>query len=204
MLSHPLAGELLAVLRRRGTRPADFRDAAYRLGLLLVVEATRSLPTREETVETPLGTATVQRPVAPPVILPVLRAGLGLLEAALDLFPDAPVGFLGVERDERTHVAGEYYRRVPEATGQVGLALEPMLATGGSASAAIGALVEAGASQVVLVSVVAAPEGIRRIAGDHPDARVVAAAVDDGLDDDAFIVPGLGDFGDRMFRTDPR
>lgn len=202
VLDHPLAGELLATLRDERTLPADFRDAAYRLGLLLVAEASRSLPTREETVRTPVGTAAVRRPAAPPVILPVLRAGLGLLDAATDLFPDAPVGFLGLERDEETHVAREYYRRIPVASGHVGLVLEPMLATGGSASAAVGSLRDAGADEVVLVSVVAAPPGIERLERDHPGVRIVTAAVDEGLDANAFIVPGLGDFGDRLFRTE--
>lgn len=134
----------------------------------------------------------------PLVALAVLRAGLGLLPALVELYPDAVVGFLGLEREEETFEPVEYYRNVPFAGGAPGLVLEPMLATGGSAVAAVVALREGGADPVTLVSVVAAPQGLDHLAAEHPDVHVITAAVDGRLDDRAFIVPGLGDFGDRL------
>ncbi len=201
VLDHPLAADLLRRLRDVDTPREAFRDAAGRLGLLLVIEATRGLQTLEEEVTTPVGRAHVRRLSRPLVALVVLRAGLGLLPALVELYPDAIVGFLGLEREEGTFEPTEYYRNVPAARGAPGLVLEPMVATGGSAAAAVVALREAGADPVTLVSVVAAPQGLDRLAADHPDVPVTTAAVDGRLDGRAFIVPGLGDFGDRLLGT---
>lgn len=203
VLDHPLASALLGRLRDIQTGHAEFRELARRLGLLLAVEATRDLPTVEEAVDTPVGRARVDRLSRAPVAVAVLRAGLGLLAAVTDLFPAAPVGFIGLERDHTTLEPREYYRKIPDARGAHGLVLEPMLATGGSATAAVSALIGAGAGAATVVSVVAAPEGLRRLAEEHPAARVVAAAVDAGLDERGYIVPGLGDFGDRLLGTPP-
>lgn len=201
VLDHPLAGELLTRLRDERTVPGEFQIASRRLASLLVVEATRDLGTREDTIRTPLREAPVRRIDQRIVLLAVLRAGLGLIEPVLDLYPHAAVGFLGLERDHDTHVAREYYRKMPDSNGAKVLVLEPMLATGGSASQAVAVAEEAGARQITVVSVVTAPEGAKRIIGEHPDARIVTAALDDGLNDDAYIVPGLGDYGDRLFAT---
>lgn len=205
VVDHPLAADLLRQLRDVDSPRGVFRAAAGRLGLLLVIEATRGLQTTEEEVTTPVGQADVRRLSHPLVALAVLRAGLGLLPALVGLYPDAVVGFLGLEREEETFEPSEYYRNVPPlAGGTPGLVLEPMLATGGSAAAAIVALREGGADPVTLVSVVAAPQGLDRLAAEHPDVHVITAAVDRRLDDRAFIVPGLGDFGDRLFGLNGR
>ncbi|MDP8961152.1 MAG: uracil phosphoribosyltransferase [Actinomycetota bacterium] len=201
VLDHPLAADLLRRLRDVDTPREVFRDTAGRLGLLLVIEATRGLQTLEEEVTTPVGRAHVRRLSRPLVALVVLRAGLGLLPSLVELYPDAIVGFLGLEREEGTFEPTEYYRNLPAARGAPGLVLEPMLATGGSAAAAVVALREAGADPVTLVSVVAAPQGLDRLAAEHPDVPVITAAVDGRLDGRAFIVPGLGDFGDRLLGT---
>jgi uracil phosphoribosyltransferase len=201
VVEHPLAADLVGRLRDAATAPPAFRAAADRLATLLVLEATRELTTAEVEVDTPVARAAARRLSQPVVALPVLRAGLGLLPAVTRLFPDATVGLLGLERHHETHQASEYYRNVPDARGAVGLVLEPMLATGGSASQAVAALRQAGAADIAVVAVVAAPEGLHRVAGDHPDARVVTAAVDPELNADAYIVPGLGDFGDRLYGT---
>ncbi|MDQ3931747.1 MAG: uracil phosphoribosyltransferase [Actinomycetota bacterium] len=201
VVDHPLAADLLRRLRDLDSPREVFRAAAGQLGLLLVIEATRGLQTIEEEVATPIGQAHVRRLNGPLVALAVLRAGLGLLPALVELYPDAVVGFLGLEREEETFEPTEYYRNVPLAGGAPGLVLEPMLATGGSAAAAVVALREAGAEPVTLVSVVAAPPGLGRLADEHPDVHVITAAIDGRLDDRAFIVPGLGDFGDRLFGT---
>ncbi|MGH3440882.1 MAG: uracil phosphoribosyltransferase [Nitriliruptorales bacterium] len=201
LVDHPLAAELLGRLRDAETDGESFSAASHRLGLLLVLEATRDLPTDEAEVTTPVGSASVRRLRHSLVAIPVLRAGLGLLPAIHALYPGTPVGFLGLERDEETFEASRYYRKLPEAQGADVLVLEPMVATGGSASNAVTVAKEAGARSVRVVSVVAAPEGLKRMADDHPDVTVVTAAIDQGLNPNAYIVPGLGDYGDRLFAT---
>ena len=201
VLDHPLAGDLLTRLRDRATGPAEYRALTRRLGMLLVAEATRDMAARPVPVETPLerfeGTHLVQGLVA----IPVLRAGLGLLDAVVDLYPDAVVGYLGMERDEITHEPRDYYAKLPPLAGRRALVVDPMLATGGSGTAAVRYVKEAGADDIVFVCVVAAPEGLARLQGDHPDVPVVAAALDRQLNDRAYILPGLGDFGDRLYGT---
>ena len=201
MVDHPLAQHLLAELRAVETEPERFRHLSRRLGTVLALEATRGLSTKATQITTPLTemeARTLDRPV---VAVPILRAGLGLLETVTDLLPEVRVGYAGLERDEETLQPTSYYLKVPELRDASVLLLDPMLATGGSAAFAVGLLKEHGATDIQLVCVVAAPEGIKRLLDEHPDVRVVTAAVDDGLNDLGYIVPGLGDFGDRLFGT---
>ena len=197
----PLVGTALAALRDERTSPADFRGHAHRLGALLAARATLGIPTREGTVRTPLADAPTVMPAVPVVAVPVLRAGLGLLPGLHEALPGAQVGMIGLERDPDTLEARRYYFKVPPLEGAWVLVLEPMLATGGSASDAVRALDTEGAAQVVVLSVVATEQGVRRVLDDHPEARIVTAAVDPALDERGYIVPGLGDFGDRLFGT---
>lgn len=200
VVNHPLAQSLLTSLRDASTPPPLFRLIAKRLATVLCIEATRSVSTVDTTVETPLATTTGTR-LGPLVAVPILRAGLGMLEAVTELFPDVTVGYLGLERDHATFEPSLYYSKLPPLDGRAALLLDPMLATGGSASAACSALEGAGAAHVTLLSVVAAPEGIAHLETRHPNVDIVTASVDTGLNTDAYIVPGLGDFGDRLFGT---
>ncbi len=202
VLDHPLLQETMARLRDRSTPCDDFRMLAHRIGLLLTVEATRDLPAVDGTVETPLETAAVRRLWARVVAVPVLRAGLGMLGAFLDLVPSAQVGYFGLERDETTAVAHCYYEKVSaDLSNAYVFLLDPMLATGGSAAMAAEGLHERGARRVRFLSVVAAPEGVARLAEAAPDAEIFTAALDRGLDERKYILPGLGDFGDRLYCT---
>ncbi|MGH3665416.1 MAG: uracil phosphoribosyltransferase [Egibacteraceae bacterium] len=201
VVDHPLAGHLLSELRDVDTQPERFRHLAKQLSTVLVLEATRGLPTRAAAVTTPLTDATANLLDRPVVAVPILRAGLGLLEAVTDLLPDVRVGYAGLERDEQTLQPTSYYLKVPELRDACVLLLDPMLATGGSAAFAASLLRQHGATDIQLVCVVAAPEGVRRLAAEHPDVRVVTAALDHGLNEVGYIVPGLGDFGDRLFGT---
>jgi len=202
VVRHPLVEDVLAGLRDRDTPNDAFRQLAHLVSLLLVAEATRDLPVAEHTIQTPLETATVRRVSARVVAVPVLRAGLGMLDALLELVPQAQVGYLGLERDETTAVARRYYEKMPRELGGARVfLLDPMLATGGSAVMAIEGLAELGARDVRLLSIVAAPEGIARLRAAVPDTVVYTAAVDRELNARKFILPGLGDFGDRLFGT---
>ncbi len=201
VVEHPLAAHLLAGLRDVDTQPERFRHLARRLSTVLLLEATRGLDVREASVATPLTAARASLIARRVVAVPILRAGLGLLEAATDLLPEVSVGYAGLERDETTLQPTSYYLKVPRLDDASVLLLDPMLATGGSAAFATALLKERGASQVQLVCVVAAPEGVARMTEQHPDVRIVTAALDEGLNDVGYIVPGLGDFGDRLFGT---
>jgi len=201
ILEHPLAEDIVARLRDRRTGPAEFRTLTRRLGALLVAEATKGLPTEPVAVETPLEEAKGRALVGGLVAIPVLRAGLGLLDAVTDLFPWAVVGYLGMERDEITLEPRDYYAKLPPMEGCTAVVLDPMLATGGSGSAACTYVKRGGPDAVVFVCVVAAPEGIAKMQADHPEVPIVAAAVDRSLNDQGFILPGLGDFGDRLHGT---
>lgn len=201
VVDHPLAAHLLTELRMVGTEPERFRHLSRRLGTVLALEATKGLRTRAEDISTPLGPTqgtVLDRPV---VAVPILRAGLGLLETVTDLLPEVRVGYVGLERDESTLQPASYYLKVPVLGDASVLLLDPMLATGGSAAFAVGLLKKHGATDIQLVCVVAAPEGIRRLTDEHPDVGVVTASIDEGLNDVGYIVPGLGDFGDRLFGT---
>lgn len=201
IVDHPLAGHLLVSLRDQWTEPTVFRALTKRLTTVLMLEATRDLPTEETTVETPLGEAGGIKIGLPIVAVPILRAGLGMLDAVVDLFPEVRVGYLGLERDEATFQPSEYYIKLPRLEDACTFVLDPMLATGGSAGAALEQVKKAGATWVRMVSVVSAPEGIEALQAQHPDVDIVTAAVDRELNASAYIVPGLGDFGDRLYGT---
>ncbi len=202
IVSHPVAEDALASLRARETPSSEFRRLARQVSLVVAAEATRDLPTAETKVETPLEATSVRRLAEPVVAVPILRAGLGMLDAFLELVPSARVGYLGLERDEKTAVARRYYDKVPSdlATARV-FVLDPMLATGGSAAFAMEGLREDGARAMRLLCVVAAPEGVARLEAVAPDVEIYTAALDRELDARKYIRPGLGDFGDRLFGT---
>src|SRR6266566_4223428 len=198
---HPLVADSLRGLRDSSTPPEEFRVLARKVISLLLYEATLDLPVRHGKVRTPLAEADSIAVETEVVAIPVLRAGLGLLGPVLELLPRVSVGYIGLERDEETAVARIYYRKLPSLAGKVPLLLDPMLATGGSAVQAIDLIEEAGGRGTRMIAVVAAPEGVRALEARHPEVDVFTAAVDEGLNDRAFIVPGLGDFGDRLFGT---
>jgi len=202
IVDHPLVHDALIQLRDKRTAPDDFRRAATRISVLLAAEALREVPSNAVTVETPLGPAP-GRSVSPDiVVVPVLRAGLGMLDAVLTLVPHARVGHIGLQRDELTAVASRYYSKLPASlASSFVLMIDPMLATGGSAMAALQLLRDAGAAQVRVVCIVAAPEGIETVERSHPDVKIFTPVVDRGLNEHKFIVPGLGDFGDRLYGT---
>ena len=202
VVSHPLVDDALAALRDKRTPSAEFRRLAHRVSLLVAAEATRDLPAGPSEVETPLERAPARRLSQRVVAVPVLRAGLGMLDAFLELVPSAQVGYFGLERNEQTAVARRYYEKVPKnLQDAIVYLLDPMLATGGSAAMAIEGLRELGARHVRLLCVVAAPEGVAFLQEAHAEAEVYTAALDRGLNPHKYILPGLGDFGDRLFGT---
>jgi uracil phosphoribosyltransferase len=202
VVDHPIVEDILARLRDKTTPCDKFRRLAHRLALLLVADATRDLPLAEATIETPLETARVREIAARVVAVPVLRAGLSMLDAFLELLPHAQVGYFGLERNEQTAVARRYYEKIPKDLGTaLVFLLDPMLATGGSAAMAIDGLRELGAREIRLLSIVAAPEGVAHLASTAPGVAVYAAALDRQLNDRKYILPGLGDFGDRLYGT---
>jgi uracil phosphoribosyltransferase len=200
VIAHPLVQHNLTRLRDHRTKPEEFRRCLAEVAALMVYEATRSFETRSMTVTTPLEKtrgAQLKREV---VLVPVLRAGLGMLPSILQLIPHARVGFIGLKRHEKTLEATSYHKSLPADLSSFEIILiDPMLATGGSAVAALRLLAESGAARVRLVSLVAAPEGIARVQERHPDLPIFTAAIDARLDSRGFIVPGLGDAGDRLF-----
>ena len=202
-IDHPLAKHLLLALRDRTTPPAVFRTLTKRLTTVLMLEATRDYPTRPRSVATPLEETSGRSLAHPLVAVPILRAGLGMLDAVVELFPAVRVGYLGLERDEATFQPSEYYAKLPRLDDARTFVLDPMLATGGSASAALKSVKEAGAGEVTMVSIVSAPEGVKVLEDDHPDVTIFTAALDRELNESAYILPGLGDFGDRLFGTEP-
>ena len=201
VVEHPLAGHLLAQLREQETPPPVFRTLAKRLALALALEAIRDLPTTEIPVHTPLE-QTTGRVLGDLVAVPILRAGLGMLEAVTELFPEVAVGYIGLERDEASLKPQSYYRKLPPVQGRHVLVLDPMLATGGSGSAATAAVKEGRPASIRFVCVVSAPEGLAKMDQDHPDVPIFTAAIDRELNEHGYIVPGLGDFGDRLFGTE--
>jgi uracil phosphoribosyltransferase len=202
-VEHPLALEALTILRSADTRPDQFRRVARRISMLLTVEATRDIETTPTTVLTPLGSTTGHRLARDVVVVPILRAGLGMLEAVLELIPAARVGYVGLQRDENTAIASRYYSNLPSNLEESHvLVIDPMLATGGSALAALDLLCSAGAIDVRVICIVAAPEGIEALERHYPGIRIFTPAVDRGLNDQKFIVPGLGDFGNRLYGTE--
>jgi uracil phosphoribosyltransferase len=198
---HPLVADSLVGLRDSATPPEEFRDLARKLVTMLLYEATADLPVRRGTVRTPLAEAAAISVEQEVVAIPVLRAGLGLLGPVLELLPRVSVGYIGLERDEETAVARIYYQKLPKLKGKVPLLLDPMLATGGSAAQALDMIKEAGGRDTRMLCVVAAPEGVKVLEERHPEVVIYTAALDERLNDKAYIVPGLGDFGDRLFGT---
>lgn len=201
VLDHPLAAHLLLSLRDVRTEPTSFRARTKRLTSLLIVEATRDLPTLPSTVRTPIEEATGRMLARPIVAVPILRAGLGMLDTVVEMFPEVRVGYLGLQRDEATFEPSEYYSKLPPMDDADVFVLDPMLATGGSSVAALDAVKEAGASAVRMVAIVAAPEGVKAVEAAHPDVDIYTASVDRELNEMAYIMPGLGDFGDRLYGT---
>jgi uracil phosphoribosyltransferase len=202
LVEHPVVHDALATLRDKTTPPEVFRRMAVRISLLLAAEATRDIPAEATTVDTPIGPAAGRRVSDGVVVVPVLRAGLGMLDAVLELIPSARVGHIGLQRDEITAVASQYYSKLPrDLTGSFVLMIDPMLATGGSAVAALDLIRHAGARTIKMICIVAAPEGIALVERHHPDVHIYTPVVDDGLNAHKFIVPGLGDFGDRLYGT---
>jgi len=203
VVDHPLVQEKLGRLRDAATGPREFRALLADVSVLLAYEALRDLPLEPREVRTPLGpapAAALER--GEPVLVPILRAGLGMADGILRLLPDAEVGHIGLYRDHETHRPVQYYRRLPpDIERRDALLLDPMLATGGSAVAALDMLREAGVRSMRLICLVAAPEGVRAVEAGHPDVPIVAAALDERLNADAYIVPGLGDAGDRLYGT---
>jgi uracil phosphoribosyltransferase len=202
LVQHPVALDALVALRDKRTVSGEFRRLARRISLVVAMEATRDLPTSAVRVDTPLETADGQALCADIVVVPVLRAGLGMVEAVLELLPQARVGHIGLQRDEHTAVAAQYYSRLPRDLSQsLALIVDPMLATGGSAVAAIDMLEQAGARDIRLVCIVAAPEGVAAVEAAHPGVHIFTPAIDRELNARKFILPGLGDFGDRLYGT---
>jgi uracil phosphoribosyltransferase len=198
----PLSQHKLAVLRDERTPTAEFRQAMKELALIMVAEATRDMPTRPVRIRTPLAETEVEEISAPVCLVPVLRAGLGMLDGALALLPQATVGFMGLFRDEETAQPIEYYVNLPRnLEDYLVLVLDPMLATGGSLSATLTKLKDEGATWISCLHAVAAVPGVERLTREHPDVGLYAAAVDPELDERSFIVPGLGDAGDRLYGT---
>ncbi len=204
VLEHPLIQHKLGILRNKDTGVKEFRELVGEIAQLMCYEATRNLPLRDVEIETPIGKATVQELSGKKLaIVPILRAGLGMVDAMIDLIPSAKVGHIGLYRDPETHLPVEYYCKMPpDISERQVYVVDPMLATGGSASAAITILKEKyGCKNIVLMDIIAAPEGVAVIRKDHPDVELFVAAVDEKLNDHAYIVPGLGDAGDRIFGT---
>jgi len=202
IVDHPLVHDALVKLRGHTTTHEEFRQAATRISLLLVAEAMRDVPTERLQVHTPLALADGKRVGCDIVVVPVLRAGLGMLDAVLTLAPSARVGHIGLQRDESTAIASRYYSKLPNRLDRSFVVMiDPMLATGGSAIAALDLLETAGARDVRLICIVAAPEGVALVEKTHPHVAIYTPVVDRELNAQKYIVPGLGDFGDRLYGT---
>jgi uracil phosphoribosyltransferase len=202
IVEHPLVHDALVSLRDKRTPPEEFRRAATRISVLLAAEALRDVPAVDATVETPLGPAPGRRIGTDVVVVPVLRAGLGMLDAVLELVPGARVGHIGLQRDEMTAVASQYYSKLPaQLDASFVLMIDPMLATGGSAVAALDLLQHAGANVIRMICIVVAPEGVALVERHHPAVAIYTPVVDRELNAQKYIVPGLGDFGDRLYGT---
>ncbi len=203
ILDHPLIQHKLAILRNKNTSVKEFRELISEISGLMCYEATRSLPTREVEVNTPVATAKCRMLAGKKLaIIPILRAGLGMVDAMVSLIPSAKIGHIGLYRDPETHLPVEYYCKLPEDIGnrQV-FVVDPMLATGGSAIAAIDFLKQHGCKNIVMMNIIGCPEGAKAVQEAHPDVDLYLAAMDTKLNEHAYIVPGLGDAGDRIFGT---
>jgi uracil phosphoribosyltransferase len=202
-VKHPLVQHKLSYLRDRNTPTVHFRKLVNEVTLLLTYEATKDMPTEDVEVETPLELGRFPRISGKKVaVCPILRAGVGMLDGVLSLISSARVGFIGMYRDEETLEPVEYYAKLPADVAERDvILLDPMLATGNSTAAAVETVKKAGATSIRLIAIIAAPEGIERILRDHPEVQIVVAAIDRGLNERGFIVPGLGDAGDRLYGT---
>ena len=203
VLDHPLIQHKLAILRSKNTSVKEFRELISEISGLMCYEATRNLPTKEVEVQTPVALAKCRRLAGKKLaIIPILRAGLGMVDAMVDLIPSAKIGHIGLYRDPETHMPVEYYCKLPEdiANRQV-FVVDPMLATGGSAVAAIDFLKQHGCKNIIMTNIIGAPEGVKAVQEAHPDVDLYLAALDEKLNEHAYIVPGLGDAGDRIFGT---
>ena len=203
VLDHPLIQHKLAILRSKDTPVKEFRELVGEIAGLMCYEATRNLPTKEVSVETPITTATCQMLAGKKMaIVPILRAGLGMVDSMVNLIPSAKIGHIGLYRDPETHKPVEYYCKLPDDIGnrQV-FVVDPMLATGGSAIAAIDFLKQHGCKQIIMMNIIGCPEGVKAVTEAHPDVDIYLAALDEKLNERAYIVPGLGDAGDRIFGT---
>ena len=203
IFNHPLIAHKLAILRNKHTSVKEFRELIGEISGLMCYEATRNLPTQEVDVPTPITTAKCRMLAGKKLaIVPILRAGLGMVDAMVDLIPSAKIGHIGLYRDPETHEPVEYYCKLPEDVGnRVVFVVDPMLATGGSAVAAIDFLKKHGCKQIVMMNIIGCPEGVKRVTEAHPDVDIYMAACDEKLNDHAYIIPGLGDAGDRIFGT---
>jgi len=203
IMDHPLVHHKLAVLRNKETPVKEFRELVSEIAGLMCYEATRNLPTMDVEVETPVATAHCKMLAGKKLaIVPILRAGLGMVDALVDLIPSAKIGHIGLYRDPETHKPVEYYCKLPEDVGnRVVFVVDPMLATGGSAIAAIDFLKQHGCRNIIMMNIIGCPEGIKAVTEAHPDVDIYLAACDEKLNEHAYIVPGLGDAGDRIFGT---
>ena len=201
VLQHPLGTHVLTHLRDKTTKPVLFRTLSYQISLLLALEATRNLATEEKSIATPMETMTGRVLARPLVIVPILRAGLGMVQPFQDNFPDVSVGYIGLERDHTTAIARSYYCKLPPLDGSRVFVLDPMLATGGSAVQALDVVKAAGAKELGFICIVASPEGVAAVEKTHPDVPIFAGALDRALNAKKYILPGLGDFGDRLYGT---
>jgi len=203
VLDHPLLQHKLSILRDKNTGVKDFREVVSEIATLMCYEATRDLPLQDVEVQTPIAKAVTKQIAGKKLaIVPILRAGLGMVDGIHTLIPSAKVGHIGLFRDPKTLEPVKYYCKMPNDIAERDvIILDPMLATGGSASAAINFIKEYGVTHIKLMNILAAPEGIERVRKDHPDVEIYVAAVDQGLNDHCYIVPGLGDAGDRIFGT---
>ena len=202
-LNHPLIQHKLAILRNKDTGVKEFRELISEIAGLMCYEATRNLPTKEVEVQTPVAVAKCRRLAGKKLaIIPILRAGLGMVDAMVDLIPSAKIGHIGLYRDPETHLPVEYYCKLPEDIGnrQV-FVVDPMLATGGSAVAAIDFLKKHGCKNIIMMNIIGCPEGVKAVQDAHPDVDIYLAAMDERLNEHAYIIPGLGDAGDRIFGT---
>jgi uracil phosphoribosyltransferase len=201
LLNHPLGAHIVTHLRDRTTKPVTFRTLTYQIGVLLALESTRLWRTKEATIETPLEPYRGLVLADSLVLVPILRAAIGLVQPFTDLFPDVSIGYVGLERDHATAVARNYYTKLPPLAGRNVLLLDPMLATGGSAVQAIELVRENGGQNISVVCVVAAPEGVKAVEALDPSIQIFAAALDRELNTQKYILPGLGDYGDRLYGT---
>ena len=202
VMDHPLILHKISMLRSKETGTKDFRELIYEIALLIGYEATRDLPVTEYTVSTPVAEAVGYRLPRQVCLVPILRAGLGMVDALLSLIPAARVGHIGLYRDPQTLNPVEYYCKMPpDLAERVVLVLDPMLATGGSAAAAISFLKQRGAKTIKMLNIIGAPEGVKKVTDAHPDVDIYLGSLDEKLNDHGYIVPGLGDAGDRLFGT---